>query len=397
MRIRKNGEKFMNLNKKHEKPMDKLEEITFENKVSVNFDGKKYNVEISECFVKKIQPEFVYKIDYPFKLNGNALVSILAAFLDKNGKELGKIYIENGKPFTTVKKTAMIKLQLVVSSKEKISLTANGGSIIPVGAYEKREVILAATAVGYDKPERTFEKNLEDTLAAIDKAAAAKPDIIVSTECFYGRNVKNLTTKQKSIAIDSEPILRFREKAKKYNTYIAFSLHIFNKDGNPENLGVLIDRKGEICGTYAKTHITMGERLGGIEPGDEPKVFDLDFGRVAFAICWDIFFPGYVEEYLHKGVDIILNPTAGFDAHRTSERAKETGAYIVTSATHKESESRITSPTGAFLDIGGDKGYVSAKVDLNKEYYVRWLSADSYSTRKNVFHYERNRNIKEEL
>jgi len=193
----------MILNKKDTKNVALVEKIPFEMNVLMNFDGKKYCVEKNECFVKKILPEYVYKIDFLYNLSGNGKVSLLAAFLDKNGKELAKIYIENGKEFTTVKKTAAIKIEIVVTSREKISLRADGGCLIPVKPYEKREAVLAAIALSYDKPERTFEKNLNDTLEAIDKAAEAKPDIIVSSECFYGRNVEGMSTLEKKVEIDS--------------------------------------------------------------------------------------------------------------------------------------------------------------------------------------------------
>lgn len=368
--------------------------LSFELALEYNFDGLKYHMVKNECFVKKIREEYVYKFNLPFEIEGKACVRFLVSFINGKGKELAKGYIENNKTFTTVKNTEIIKIEVVVYSKEKARFRCRKGSILSIKPYEKREIVLAAAAVKYDKPRRSFETNIADTLDAIDKAAKINPDIVVASECFYGRNVRRKTTVEKTVHLDSDFINKFREKAKEHNTYIAFSAHVFNKDGNPENLGILIDRKGEIAGTYAKTQLTMGEIAAGIEPGREAKVFDCDFGRVAFAICWDLFFPGFIENYLHQGVDVIINPSAGYETQRNSERAKETGAYIISGGTHRESESVIFAPDGKVLSRGTkEKGYAAAKVDLNKEFYVKWLSSSSYSTRKNVFHFERNREI----
>ena len=105
---------------------------------------------------------------------------------------------------------------------------------------------------------------------------------------------------------------------------------------------------------------------------------------------WDLFFPEFVRRYHLEEVDLIINPTAGFDAARTVERAKECGAHIIVSGTKRNEHTRIVSPAGKVLDKGSpDKRYAVAEIDLNEEHYVWYLSSYSYSTRKNVFKYER--------
>lgn len=373
--------------------MEINKKIVFEFNEEYDFDGKKYRIKSYERIVQNIKEEFEYKTALSYKINGKAECRILVACLDENGNELSEVYTESGRNFYTVKNTRKLRIRVVIYSFEEATVKIESGYVVPVKPYEKREVVLAAIAVEYGAPDRTYEMNLKDTLGAIDEAAEAKPDIIVCTETFFGRNVKGATFFDKAREICGEPMKKLCAKAKEYNTYLAFSVHYFNKNRNPQNMGILIGRNGEIVGTYAKTHITAGERIGGIEPGNEVKVFECDFGRVAFAICWDLFFPGFTENFLHQDVDVILNPTAGFEPERTSERAKETGAYIVTSTCYGKKDCRITAPSGEVVAEGNGNAYVSARVDLNKEYYVRWLSVDSYSTRKNVFHYERNTEV----
>ena len=352
--------------------------------------GEKYEMYKSESIAEGIKGGYVYSLEIPYNLKGNANIRILVSFFDGKGKELIKGYTENGLEFTAPENAVTLKTQLVVFGKNAAEFEAKEEYVRRLRPYSERNVILAAAAVKYDKPKRTFEKNMEDTLFAVDAAAKKKPDIILASECFYGRNINNLSSREKAITMDGYPIEVFRRRAEKYKSYICFSAHTILDNGNFANLAIIIGRNGEIVGTYKKTHLTMGEILAGIEPGDEPGVFDLDFGRVGVAICWDIFYPEYVRLLHLAGVDVILNPTAGFTAERASRRAKESGAYIVTSGSHKASESRIISPDGKFLDIGDyKKNYAAAKVDLNRGYYTKWLSSLSYSQSGNVYKYER--------
>ena len=47
------------------------------------------------------------------------------------------------------------------------------------------------------------------------------------------------------------------------------------------NTAFLLDRDGELVGTYRKVHLYWPEEREGISPGDALPVFDADFGRWA--------------------------------------------------------------------------------------------------------------------
>lgn len=358
--------------------------------INFQFSGIKYEVKKAECFVKDIKESYVYSIDILPEICGEADCKTIVAFVDGQGKDIAKLYTESGKAFTTREGTAGLRVEVYAVSSRKGSLKLNGIVLSVHGKAKKRKAVLAAVAVAYNKGRRTIDRNLKETLDAIDNAAKEKPDIIVASECFYGRNVWNKPFGEKILELDGEEIKLFRDKAKKYHTYICFSAHIYLENGNPANLGIIIGRNGETVGTYAKTHITMSELSKHIEPGAEIKTFDLDFGRVGIAICWDLFFPELARVLQLKGCEVILNPTAGFEEERTRERAKECGAFIVTAGTQKLRDTIITAPDGRVISRrSGNRDYISAEVDLNEEFYVGWLSCPSSSTRKNVFKYER--------
>ena len=101
------------------------------------------------------------------------------------------------------------------------------------------------------------------------------------------------------------------------------------------------------------------------------------------------FFPEMAKIYHLEGADIICYPTAGFDKERVDVRACDNGSFVITSAVHERCESRIISPEGETLGDASEKGYAIATIDLNKPYYLFWLSCPSYTTRKNMYLHER--------
>ena len=67
---------------------------------------------------------------------------------------------------------------------------------------------------------------------------------------------------------------------------------IYERDGDfIFNTAFLVDRAGELAGTYRKIHLYWPEEREGVSPGNELPVFDLDLGRVGIMICYDSWFP----------------------------------------------------------------------------------------------------------
>ena len=79
--------------------------------------------------------------------------------------------------------------------------------------------------------------------------------------------------------------------------------------GRFQNVSVVLDRKGNTVGTYAKVHLTKGEKDSGKIGGDSWPVFDLDFGRIGIMICHDMHFPESARCLALNGAEIIFWPT----------------------------------------------------------------------------------------
>ena len=71
------------------------------------------------------------------------------------------------------------------------------------------------------------------------------------------------------------------------------------------------------------------------QPGEDPGIFQTDFGRVGTAICFDVRFPELFQKIRNAGAEMIFVPAAfplvRIDVYRSLliERAKETGLKII--------------------------------------------------------------------
>lgn len=75
------------------------------------------------------------------------------------------------------------------------------------------------------------------------------------------------------------------------------------------NSAVVINRKGEVVGTYHKQHLLGGEREYGLQAGRQPLIIDTDFGRIGVVICYDIFSAKVISQYEDQGVQLLLCPS----------------------------------------------------------------------------------------
>lgn len=90
------------------------------------------------------------------------------------------------------------------------------------------------------------------------------------------------------------------------NCNIAYST-IFADAHGKRNATEVIDRTGAVVGAYEKNHVTIPEsEESGIRYGSSPAVFDLDFGRVGAAICFDLNFEELRAQYAPLRPELML-------------------------------------------------------------------------------------------
>jgi len=99
------------------------------------------------------------------------------------------------------------------------------------------------------------------------------------------------------------------EKASQHRMYIIAGIAERDLTGTVYNTAVIIGRDGGLVGSYRKTHLfTPTESFFAL--GTTLPVFDLDFGRVAIPICYDLEFPEPGRVLCLKGAQILLTMTA---------------------------------------------------------------------------------------
>ncbi len=148
---------------------------------------------------------------------------------------------------------------------------------------------------------------------------------------------------------------------------------IYERDGPVVyNTAVLIDRRGELAGTYRKVCLPREEIEGGITPGDRLPVFDTDFGRVGLMICWDVFFPEPARELARQGAEVILMPIWGGNLTLARARAIENQIYLVSST--YDMKTAVFDHAGEIIAEGTDDDPIAiTEVDLEKRTLWPWL------------------------
>jgi predicted amidohydrolase len=201
---------------------------------------------------------------------------------------------------------------------------------IPQGWVQWKQVAVSEVP-GYAPPRRPIRVAIVDGQPAgsgsaaesarhyaseIDRACEGKKtDVVLLPENFNKSNVKNV----QPASMDSEYMRIIREAARRNNTYLAGSL-FEDVDGQAFNSAFLIDRRGQVAGTYHKSHLTTGEMMfSPLSRSEDVRVFKADFGMVGIAVCFDFHYPEFARMLALKGAELVLVPMAADD------RLKEEG------------------------------------------------------------------------
>ena len=159
-------------------------------------------------------------------------------------------------------------------------------------------------------------------------------------------------------------------------------------DGKIANRGLLFGPDGRIVCRYDKIHMFDVDLDNGeswressvYRPGHEARVADLPFGRLGFAICYDVRFPQLFRAEALAGAEIISLPTAFTkqtgEAHwdiLVRARAIENGVFMIAAAqagVHEDGRetyghSIIVDPWGRVLAEAAGTGEAVIAADLD--------------------------------
>jgi predicted amidohydrolase len=199
----------------------------------------------------------------------------------------------------------------------------------------------------------------------LDDAASLRPDLICLPECFAEHSGDNPV---RSEDMSAEALDALSGYAKKIGSYIVAGS--YERQGDSKyNVGWIIGRKGELIGRYLKNHPVDTEiKNKHVLSGTEIPVFDLDFGRVGVAICFDIGWPDVWRVLGEKGAELVVWPSMYDGGFPLLSYAWTYGYYIISSSW--DNHSRIIDKTGRVLHSTSFwQGWAYGAVDLEKEFF----------------------------
>lgn len=160
---------------------------------------------------------------------------------------------------------------------------------------------------------------IESQLRCLEPIQGAR--LVVLPECcllFGGHESQQLQYAQSCGTSDLKQTMA--NFAKQYQVYlVAGTLPILAKDGRAYSRCYLFDDQGETLGHYDKMHLfdvdvsdnTKAYRESDTFcPGHEICVVETPFGKLGFAICYDVRFPELFRALRMAGAEIIVLPSA---------------------------------------------------------------------------------------
>lgn len=232
-----------------------------------------------------------------------------------------------------------------------------------------RPVTLAAV---HHRPRQSAgpEQNRQEFGRFLDQAAAAGADLVLLPEgmTLVGTSSVYLDVAEPVPGPTTEFLGRY---ARRHRMYIVAGI-VEQAGETAYNSAVLIGRDGNVLGTYRKVSLPREEIEGGLTPGDDYPVFDLDFGKVGILICWDIQFPEGARRLAAKGAEVILLPIWGGIDELYPARAIENQIYLVSSS--YDSRTAVWDRRGRRLaEAPVEGGLAVARVNLSERVLWDWL------------------------
>ena len=158
------------------------------------------------------------------------------------------------------------------------------------------------------EPQRIVERMIAHWKGRFAQVLPDKPDLIVVPEACDRPSGLSMEKRLAYYRVRQNQVRDyFAQVARENHCYMVYSAAREMDDGTWRNSSVLIGRNGQIVGTYNKNHVVIEETTkGGILCGREAPVFECDFGRVAFAICFDLNFDELRLKYVKAKPDLII-------------------------------------------------------------------------------------------
>ena len=154
------------------------------------------------------------------------------------------------------------------------------------------------------------ENNLANIILKAEEAASNEASLICFPEGaiagYDGYHIERIV--EMAGSRDGRYMRTLTDLAKRLGVHLLVPFFCRADDG-VRNCAFLIDDKGNLIGSYTKTHLIGKERECLIK-GNELPVWDTALGKIGCLICYDLCFPEAARELALKGAHLILVPSA---------------------------------------------------------------------------------------
>ncbi|MEW5974927.1 MAG: carbon-nitrogen hydrolase family protein [Acidobacteriota bacterium] len=212
------------------------------------------------------------------------------------------------------------------------NLIADEGSTVPIGR-PVRVVSIGFKATG---------RSLEQIAAVVDNEGARGAALIVLPETWRDQNNKGSEE-----TLNGPAVTMMANLARKHRTYLVCPID--RQDGRQRfNSAVLLNRRGQVTAVYNKVFpwFPAFRLTSTVVPGQQILVHQADFGRVGFAICFDIYCPELWKQLPDQGTELVIWPSACTGGKALQAHAINHHYYIV---------SATQAPDCEVYDITGEE------------------------------------------
>ena len=220
------------------------------------------------------------------------------------------------------------------------------------------------------EPQKVVERMIAHWRGRFAQVMPDKPDLIVVPEACDRPSGFSLKKRLEYYKVRKNQVRDFfAETARENNCYIIYSAARQMKDGTWRNSSVMLDRKGKVAGIYNKNHVVIEETTqAGILCGRDAPVIECDFGRVAFAICFDLNFYELRLKYVKAGPDLIIFSSMYHGGLMQAYWAFSCRSHFVGAIAGRATPSQIINPLGQVVASNTNYfDYVVATVNLDCE------------------------------
>jgi predicted amidohydrolase len=164
------------------------------------------------------------------------------------------------------------------------------------------------TVAGETDSQKIVERMIAHWRSEFAQVLPDRPDLIVVPEACDRPAGVPLSKQLEYYRVRGNQVRDFfAQVARENNCYIVYSAIREMPDGSRRNSSIMLDRRGNVVGTYNKNHVVIEETTeSGILCGKDAPIVECDFGRVAFAICFDLNFDELRLKYAKARPDLVI-------------------------------------------------------------------------------------------